>query len=126
MPRIGKVKSRALTIYLLKPAQTAETSLKEAGGLSRFAVGGDGGAVGELYLSVASPRPPQWASLFKGATQPALPHLSGTPSSAVLFVKRKNRLFAITFGYGRHLLAPGAFEENFGLAFGRAPPIEEP
>jgi uncharacterized protein (TIGR04141 family) len=114
MPKTGKAKSRALTIYLLKQGQTAETAIKEAGGLEKFTVG-DGGTVGDLYLSVASPRPPQWASLFSGTTQPILPQLSGTQSSAVLVVKRKSRLFAVTFGYGRHLLLPGAFEENFGL-----------
>ena len=114
MPRIVKAKSRALTIYLLKQDQTSETAFKEVGSLSKFSVA-DGLAVGDLYLSVASPRPPQWASLFKGLTLPTLPQLSGTPSSAVLLVKRKGRLFALTFGYGRHLLAPGTFEENFGL-----------
>lgn len=34
---------------------------------------------------------------------------------AVLFIKRKNRTFAFTFGQGRHLLREESYERNFGL-----------
>jgi uncharacterized protein (TIGR04141 family) len=35
--------------------------------------------------------------------------------SAVLFVQRGNRRFAITFGYGRHMLRREAIEPDYGL-----------
>jgi uncharacterized protein (TIGR04141 family) len=35
--------------------------------------------------------------------------------SAVLFLQRSERLFALTFGFGRHLLDTGALEPGFGL-----------
>lgn len=35
--------------------------------------------------------------------------------NVVLLVKASKRLFALTFGSGRHLLEYGAYERNFGL-----------
>jgi len=46
---------------------------------------------------------------------PSLPVLRSSNASAVLFLFRCNRLFALTFGYGRSLLIPGSWEEDFGL-----------
>ena len=36
-------------------------------------------------------------------------------NSAVLFIKSSSRIFALTFGHGRHLLKQESFERNFGL-----------
>ena len=32
-----------------------------------------------------------------------------------MLIKRKNRIFAFTFGHGKHLLKPEAYERGFGL-----------
>jgi uncharacterized protein (TIGR04141 family) len=46
---------------------------------------------------------------------PDLPVLRSSNASAVLFLPRGNRLFALTFGYGKSLLIPGSWDEDFGL-----------
>src|SRR5207244_3420860 len=44
-----------------------------------------------------------------------LPDLYAASSGAVLFVESSRRLFAVTFGQGRHLLEPETLESDFGL-----------
>jgi uncharacterized protein (TIGR04141 family) len=114
MPKTGKAPSRPLTIYLLKAGHTPETAVKDLGKLRKFSVG-ENGSIGDLYLSVAPARPPRWVSLFRGATSPELPVLLGSPPSGVLLIENGGHFFALTFGYGRHLIMPGTYEENFGL-----------
>lgn len=41
--------------------------------------------------------------------------LRSASAAAVLLIKRRQRIFAVAFGQGRHLLKTGALEENFGL-----------
>ncbi|MGT4071592.1 UNVERIFIED_CONTAM: TIGR04141 family sporadically distributed protein, partial [Aeromonas hydrophila] len=35
--------------------------------------------------------------------------------SAIFLTRAGNRLFALSFGHGRHLLNPGCYEDRFGL-----------
>ena len=57
---------------------------------------------------------PPWARFFRGYLDPRqLGQVSS--AAAVLLMKSRDRLFAITFGHGRHLLDPDAWEERFGL-----------
>lgn len=58
---------------------------------------------------------PPWVKLFTPYMGGKLDNLSNSGCAAVLLIKRNNRYFAITFGYGRYLLRPDCFEENFGL-----------
>lgn len=58
---------------------------------------------------------PPWVKLFTPYMGGKLDNLSNSGCAAVLLIKRNNRYFAITFGYGRYLLHPDCFEENFGL-----------
>ena len=59
-------------------------------------------------------KPPKWYKFLSAAIE-NLPAVLSSSASAVLFVSTSNRLFALTFGYGRSLLTPGAWEEDFGL-----------
>jgi uncharacterized protein (TIGR04141 family) len=111
----GQARTRTLTIYLLKQGHTAKSCLRDVDHQRKFDVDVGEGGTGELYLKTSPPTPPRWVSFFSGAIQPKLPSLFGTAVSAVLLIERKDRLFALTFGYGRHMLVPGTFEENFGL-----------
>src|SRR4029077_14697466 len=58
---------------------------------------------------------PLWAALFQGSTVPHLPSIHSQSTSAVWIVRAQKRVFALTFGYGRALLVPGCWEEDFGL-----------
>lgn len=70
---------------------------------------------GELYLSRGRPRTPAWLPFVRSITGEEIPYEREPALSAVLFVRRGARLFAITFGYGRHLLDRSALEADFGL-----------
>ncbi|KWS02174.1 hypothetical protein AZ78_5307 [Lysobacter capsici AZ78] len=101
------------TIYLLREEiATAEDALIDkaqaheiADGLSRY---------GKLFVKPTRARPPKWAVLFDSyVPRDVLGVVQST--SAVFIVPVDGRLFALTFGQGRFLLSPDAYEERFGL-----------
>ncbi len=73
------------------------------------------GLDGELYLSRGTARLPRWLPFVRSITGRPIPYERAPALSAVLFLRRGGRLFAITFGYGRHLLSRAALEADFGL-----------
>ena len=72
------------------------------------------GTLGALYVQSSATKPPRWVS-FLSTSAIGLPTLLSNNASAVLFVQRGARTVALTFGYGRSLLRPGSWEEDFGL-----------
>lgn len=82
--------------------------------LDRLEVTIEGLAVGALYLRAQRPSDPWWLEFLRSGTA-NLPKLLNQSTAAVLFVPAEGRLIAVTFGYGRNLLAPGSFERDFGL-----------
>jgi uncharacterized protein (TIGR04141 family) len=70
---------------------------------------------GNLYIKASKPLRPRWASLFESQIDLSKEKIISSGSSAVLVVKMKGRIFALTFGYGRTLLNKEALEERFGL-----------
>ncbi|MFB3917466.1 MAG: DUF6119 family protein [Terriglobales bacterium] len=110
-----EIPQRDLTIYLLKE-ETKEPAdaLREAGRLKSFKITAGGATVGELYVKPPRSRAPRWAEFFNGHLDIAeLGRVAST--SAVLIAKTQGRLFALTFGQGRFLMAPDCWEERFGL-----------
>ncbi len=71
--------------------------------------------IGDLYIKPTSDRMPSWLSLFEGAISVVPPDLHNASTAAVLLLGAGDRNFALTFGYGRSLLRPGTWEEDFGL-----------
>jgi len=102
-----------LTVYLLKPHVGAD-ALDPKKRLVRYEVRDAGQLLGELYVAQSAAEPPRWLRYFKGAVSP-LPALANRNASALFLVKRRRRLFAVTFGYGRHFLRAGSWVESFGL-----------
>lgn len=108
-PSLGQVSA-----FLLRPdVASFGDALREP--LEAHPVSAGSGLVGEFYLSRTVSREPKWLEFARSITgQPILyqpvPRLSG-----VLFLERGDHRFAITFGYGRHLLRPDATEPDYGL-----------
>ncbi|NUO76878.1 MAG: TIGR04141 family sporadically distributed protein [Lysobacter sp.] len=103
----------SLTIYLLRGAVK-----KPVDALAQHAdhhVIADGDKhVGDLYVAPKPEKSPSWAPLFAGYVD--LNKLGKIRSTgALLVVKVKGRLFAISFGQGRFILSQEAIEERFGL-----------
>jgi len=114
MPK--KPKSRVLTVFLLKdPAKPPGDILKHSHTLSEYEVSIAGEAAGAVYVQPSDDRRASWVTLFQGAAtiDPAIVRNAST--SAVWLIELEGRQFALTFGYGRNLLKPGTYEEDFGL-----------
>jgi len=71
--------------------------------------------LGTLFVGPSTSGPPKWGKFF--APQYVKKDIFGLVQSAgaVYITKAKQRLFAVTFGQGRHLIDPTAIEERFGL-----------
>ncbi|VGM95772.1 sporadically distributed protein [uncultured Avibacterium sp.] len=70
-----------------------------------------------LYYKQNPSTSPSWVDLLKKHSENAneLASLSNSSCSAVLFMKNESNNFALTFGYGHHLLESDYIQENFGL-----------
>jgi uncharacterized protein (TIGR04141 family) len=111
-----KPKSRTLTAFLLKKEFTEPSEiLKPRENVTEPPFTICGAPKGRLFLQPSEDRTPQWLSLFRGAVafDPTETHNAST--AAVWLLEAGGRLLALTFGYGRNLLKPGVWEEDFGL-----------
>lgn len=71
--------------------------------------------LGTMYVKQNQPHPPSWASFFADAVDLKAKGFRSSSVSAIFLTRTDSRLFALSFGHGRHLLASGCFEERFGL-----------
>jgi len=101
------------TIYLLRESvATAEDAVIT--GAKPHVIADGPSNYGKLFVKPTRPKPPKWADLFEDYVDRGL--LGTVQSSAAAFVVAvDHRLFALTFGQGRFLLRPDAYEERFGL-----------
>lgn len=68
-----------------------------------------------LFVKDSHAAPPRWLSFVEGHVTGNLPSILGASSSGVLLVPVSERLLAITFGYGRHLVRQEAVVQDFGM-----------
>ena len=68
-----------------------------------------------LFVKGSHASPPRWLGLVEGHVSGELPPILGASSSGVLLVPAADRLLAIAFGYGRHLVRQEAVVQDFGL-----------
>jgi uncharacterized protein (TIGR04141 family) len=110
-----KARTRHLTLLLIrKEFKSPEDALKNPDLLERLPLPKGFGFGGSLYLLKPPPKEPRWAPFLKEGFAEARFSMSAT-ASAVLFITSGSRLFAATFGQGRHQLHHEAFELDFGL-----------
>ncbi|WP_445147366.1 DUF6119 family protein [Dyella sp. Tek66A03] len=101
------------TIYLLRESVVTAEDAVVTGAKPHIIADGPSD-YGKLFVKPTHPKPPKWADLFESYVDKTL---LGTvqSSSAAFIVPVDDRLFALTFGQGRFLLHPDAYEERFGL-----------
>jgi len=104
-----------LTFSLLKVGITRGDALRDPDGASAHIVRSLAADTPSLFLAARPPHPPGWLAYLNDHVTGELPGLFAASSAAVLFVDASDRLFALTFGQGRHLLKPEVFESDFGL-----------
>lgn len=101
------------TIYLLRESiETAEHAVAKDAAMHVISDGAS--QYGKLFVKQTPAKPPKWSGLFEDYIDPS--KLGKVQSSAAAFiVPVEGRLFALTFGHGRFILHPDAYEERFGL-----------
>jgi len=109
-------KSTNLTIFLAKEdIKKPEDIFSDVENLKKYDVIQDGVRIGNLYIKPSFRKLPSWLILFENALDINGLGIINSNSAAVLTVRRNERIFAITFGYGRNLLESSSYEERFGL-----------
>jgi uncharacterized protein (TIGR04141 family) len=110
-----KKKTHGLTILMLKDnINDAPSSIKELGSVQVLDVT-LGNVAGKLYYKQNPSHKPSWVKLFEPAIGATLSSLFNSGTSGVFIIEASEKLFALTFGYGKFLLQPDCYEENFGL-----------
>ena len=105
-----------LHVRLLKPGfHAADAALEDTELLSVYEFRQGLGFSGRLYVSPPNQGPPRWLKFVNTGIEGQLKELTNRTNAAVLLVKRNKRVFAITYGHGRHLLNEKALEPDFGL-----------
>ncbi len=95
-----------LSIYLIK--KDFEEKIFKKSNLPSIKIG-----EGDLYIGEPKSSPPKWRHFFNNDA--SLASIFNTYPSAVFIVTTSDRIFALSFGGGRHLLNSDAIEENFGF-----------
>ena len=106
---------RSLTIYLLKNSVRAERDAIESPDDVRAFPIPIGDRRTTLFVKPSRVAHPAWIGFFEGHVDLTDVLLRSASSAAVLVLQVANHWFAVTYGYGRHLLAQGSWESNFGL-----------
>ncbi|OJH40506.1 TIGR04141 family sporadically distributed protein [Cystobacter ferrugineus] len=115
-PSSAKPKSRHLTILLLrKDIKEPEDALKTPSLLKGTPLPADFEFEGVIYLFDPPPREPRWIAFLKEGFPDGISFTPSAAAAAVLFIKADSRLFAVTFGQGRHLIKSDCYEIDFGL-----------
>ncbi len=70
---------------------------------------------GEVLLGLTKSYEPSWKEFIQEAVDERLPDLVNTSNRAIVFFKVERRIFALPFGYGKHLLKEEAIDRDFGL-----------
>ena len=114
---MSQKKSQKLSVFLLKgaPANNFLTYLKTSE-VTEFEIKDEFAIRGKIYCGVTSEQQPAWVGFLNQGAKKNLPHnLVNSSNKAILLFENSNRVFAITFGYGRYLLDDEFIERNFGL-----------
>ncbi|MDO8213985.1 DUF6119 family protein [Conexibacter sp. CPCC 206217] len=104
-----------LTVSLLKDDCSRDDAFRDWDELEPFMVPALDPQQECLFIKARQPHPPRWTRYLAGHVQGPLEGLFAASAAAVLLFEAEGRLFAVTFGQGRHLLEQEAFEKDFGL-----------
>ncbi|MFC2104371.1 TIGR04141 family sporadically distributed protein, partial [Bacteroidota bacterium] len=110
-------KSYKLSIYLLKDEiKSFKAALKESVYiLNEYDFSQEIEIEGKIILGATKSSQPAWKELIQEAVAEALPDLKNTSNRAIVFFNIDGRIFALPFGYGKHLLKEEAIDRDFGL-----------
>ena len=106
---------RQLTIYLLKEEVARSVDAIDVSDEVQAVPVPFGHSEATLFVKSSRTHPPAWRSFFDRYVDLSGVDLWSASCAAVLVLSVSSRWFAVTFGYGRHLLKQNIWEANFGL-----------
>jgi uncharacterized protein (TIGR04141 family) len=108
-------KLQKLTISLLKEGLDRSSALRQRDDLKSHRVHVLDQGKDALFVASHPPTPPKWIPYLDPHVSGSLEGIVTASGSAVLLIEASKRLFAVTFGQGRHLIQTDAFVQDFGL-----------
>jgi uncharacterized protein (TIGR04141 family) len=70
---------------------------------------------GKVIIGKTRTNEPNWKSLLQEGVKNQIPELKNSSNRAIAFFHIDGRIFAIPFGYGKHLLKEDVIDRDFGL-----------
>lgn len=108
--------SQRLNIFLLREdVQEFDEALDVDAKPQRVELEEDSGVAGRFYYEPRLPRPASWVSFIQPALVTGLDGVMSVSSAGLLVLRASDRLFAVTFGFGKSLLDLSAVVRRFGL-----------
>jgi uncharacterized protein (TIGR04141 family) len=105
-----------ISVHLLRAdVVESESAFRAPGELDRYDIDPTTGLSGALYVSPGSASLPPWHAFVDAISATPLREYHNQHVSAVMLLRQGGRTFALTFGFGRHLLDPDSLEPDFGL-----------
>jgi len=115
MPR-NNVSLQKLHIRLVKPSvHRMDQALENASTLQKFQLRRGFPFEGRLYLAPPAQGAPRWLEFVETGIEGPIGRLTNRTNAAVLMIRVVERVFAITFGFGRHQLRESLLVPDFGL-----------
>jgi len=112
-----ETKNYKLSIYLLKKDVTDfKQALKEDINIkAEYDLNEDISVEGKVIIGNTRTNEPNWRQLLQEGVDSRLPELDNTSNRALVFFVIFDRIFAIPFGYGKHLIKDECIDRDFGL-----------
>lgn len=109
-------KSYKLAIYLLKEEiKNYSQALEPKLNYKEYDFNENIQVDGKVIVGKTKTNKPNWKDLLQQGITEQIPDISNASNRAVVFFKINNRIFAIPFGYGKHLIKDETIERDFGL-----------
>lgn len=109
-------KVHKLSIFLIKQGNMDYRKiLKDKVSVAEYKIKDDLKIDGIIFVGKTKSNTSSWKDLLESGTDKQLPDLDNSSNRAILFLKVKNRVFAIPFGYGKNLIKEELIERDFGL-----------
>ena len=108
--------TQGYTIYLLKDSvKSFAAALDPEKNVTQHDLNNNLGFAGTLFVGEQNQSQPGWVNLLNPHLQTPVARAFSANIPAVLLVNYDKRIFAVTFGYGKGLLAGSSWVRDFGL-----------
>lgn len=116
MTRKEKLKTTQISLFLNNDStKEYKDCLKDKLEYEEYLLNSEIGLEGKIFVHKSDPKSPSWQDELNQLSAEEIEFSKNVPNKAVVVVKRGNRFFSITYGYGRAMLNDSKIVRNFGL-----------